>query len=269
MEVLPAFIDETGALNSDIQRQPIYGLGLLLVRDPEKVTDEFLRQHFNFSSERSLQRSKLRGEIQRGELSPTPGELDGLMWSTRHREYKFSEVSTHNIQQYLSLLNLYFSHDCFEFHALLLDRTRPDFSLSRWDNDSWRAYIKLGRELLEHRLNYPYFVLVDFQERPNNASITVESEFCSVEQVKGCVRISSEILVFLQLADVLLGCVSFDWRDTRGFSTPGSKRADAKRNLVSLMRERLSLLAREPLVTEQQSVWETAMPSPFTVSLYC
>ena len=240
-----------------------------MVRDPEKVTDRFYRLHYDFASARGEQRSKLREKIKRGELSPTPHELDRLMWSTRHHEYKFSDVSAHNIQQYLNLLNLYFSRDCFEFHALLLDRTQRDFSLSRWGNDFWLAYVKLGREILEQRLESPAFVLVDFQERPNDALIMVESEFCAVEQVKGCLRASSETQVFLQLTDVLLGCVAFDWRDRAGFYTPNSKRAEAKRNLVSLMKERLSLPALQPIITGQEQVWETATPSPFTVSLYC
>jgi hypothetical protein len=95
----------------------------------------------------------------------------------------------------------------------------------------------------------------------------VESEFCAVEQVKGCLRASSETQVFLQLTDVLLGCVAFDLRDKDGFYSQVSKRADAKRNLVSLMRENLALPTRERIVTEQRPVWETATPSPFTVSL--
>lgn len=268
MKVLPAFVDETGALNSAIQRQPVYGIGLLLVRDPEKVTDGFYRLHYDFASIRAAQRSKLREEIRQGNLSPTHGELDRLMWSTRHHEYKFTDVTHHNLQQYLNLLNLYFSCACFEFHALLLDRSQLEFSLSRWDNDAWRAYVKLGRELLEQRLNSPAFVLVDFQDKPNAASVAVESEFCAVKQVKGCLRVSSETQVFLQLTDVLLGCVAFDLRDKNHFYAQDSKRAKAKRNLVSLMREKLGLIADQPIVTIQQQVWETAAPSPFTVSLY-
>ena len=239
-----------------------------MVRDPEKVTDVFYQSHFRLVSERSARRSELRAEIKRGTLSPTPDDIDRLMWSTRHHEYKFVDVAAHNLREYLNLLNLYFSHDCFEFHALFLDRTRPDFRLSRWNNDPWRAYVELGRELLGRRLKIPAFVLVDFQHRPTTASIMVESEFCAVEQVKGCLRASSETQVFLQMTDVLLGCVAFDWRDKNGFYAPGSRRAEAKRNLVSLMRERLVLPPGEPIVTERRPVWGTVTPSPFTVSLH-
>ena len=268
MKVLPAFVDETGSLSAGVKEQPVYGIGLLLVCDPEKVTDAFFRLHFDFNSEQGGQRSKLRAAIRGGELLPALDDLDRLMWSSRHHEYKFSEVSGHNIQQYLNLLNLFFSYDCFEFHALLVDRTQADFSLSRWGNDSWRAYVNLGRELLERRLGSPAFAIVDYQERPNAASVMVESEFCAVEKVQGCMRASSETQVFLQLADVLLGCVAFDWRDKRGFYAPGSKRAEAKRSLVSLMRERLMLLTGQQMVAVEQPMLETMAPSPFTVTLH-
>ena len=89
-----------------------------------------------------------------------------------------------------------------------------------------------------------------------------------MKQVKGCLRASSETQVFLQLTDVLLGCVAFDLRDKNHFYAQGSKRAEAKRNLVSLMREKLALMTDQQIVTIQQHVWETAVPSPFTVSLH-
>ena len=101
----------------------------------------------NLSTSRAKQRSELRREIKEGMRSPSLSEVDHLMWSTRHQEYKFSDVTSHNLQQYIDLLNLYFSFDCFEFHALLVDRTEPGFSLSQWNNDSWRAYIELGSQL--------------------------------------------------------------------------------------------------------------------------
>ena len=118
------------------------------------------------------------------------------MWSTRHHEYKFSDVTSHNLQHYIDLLNLYFSFDCFEFHALLMDRTEPGFNLSQWNNDSWRAYVELGCELLRRRLNRQSFTIVDLQGQPNGASISVEEAFSSVEKVSGCLRASSETQVF-------------------------------------------------------------------------
>ena len=267
METLPAFVDETGVLTTSIREQPVYGIGLLLVQDPARVTDSFYRLHFNLASSRAKQRSELRKAIKLGNRSPSLSEVDTLMWSARHQEYKFSDVTPHNLQQYIDLLNLYFSFDCFKFHALLVDRSRPGFNLSPWNNDPCQAYVELGCELLRHRLTEKVFAIVDLQGQPKGASISVEQEFSSVELVSGCIRASSETQVFLQVVDVLLGCVQSDWKARHQFYAVGSKRANAKRQLVNLLRRHLELAPEEMMVSESRRVWERGNPSLFTVSL--
>ena len=239
MKVLPAFVDETGVLTTRIREQPVFGIGLLIVNDPGKVTDSFYKLHFDLASQKS--------------------------W---HREYKFSKIARHNLPQYIELLNLYFSFPCFEFHALLVDRTEPSFNLSRWGRNAWEAYISLGRNLLERRLKRPVFAIVDFQSPPKNSSVLVENEFCSVSEVTGCIRASSDSQVFLQVVDVLLGCVQADWRDSNGLYPQSSSRADARRSLVRHMKTSLGVPTDEPMVTYQRPLWETDISSPFTVSLY-
>lgn len=241
MKVLPAFVDETGVLTQSVKEQPVYGLGSLLVKDPGKVTDSFYKLHFNISSGRAAERSRLRKEIKQRERSPTLQEIDHLMWSTRHPEYKFTDVASHNLQGYIDLVNLYFGQDCFEFHALLVDRTDPGFSLAQWNNDPWQAYIALGRELLEYSLRRPAFVIADFQGKPSRSTIGLEDEFCSVEQVKGCVRADSGTMIFLQVVDVLLGCVQADFREQTGFYAADSKRAAAKKTLIDFVRTMLGV----------------------------
>ena len=249
------------------KNQPVYGIGLLLVHDPARVTDSFYKLHFNLASSRAKQRSQLRTEIKQGIRSPSLSEVDRLMWSTRHHEYKFSDVTSHNLRHYIDLLNLYFSFDCFEFHALLVDRTEPGFNLSQWNNDSWQAYVELGCELLRHRLNRHSFAIVDLQGQPKGTSISVEQMFSSVEWVSGCLRASSETQVFLQVVDVLLGCVQADWKDRNGFYAPGSRRAEAKKELVKFIRTKLALPSDEPMVSRQQPIREAVVPSPFTIFL--
>ena len=267
MEVVPAFIDETGVLTQSTKEQPIFGIGLLLVHDPAKVTESFYRLHFSYGSVAAERRSKLREEILKGDRHPSLSELDRLMWSTRHYEYKFSQVSAHNLQHYIDLLNLYFSWDCLEFHALILDRTEPGFSLSQWNNDPWEAYVAVTKDLLERRLSSPVFAVVDLQGQPRSSPVQLEDTLCQAEQVAGCMRASSETQVFLQVVDVLLGCVQADWKEHNGFYKPDSKRGHAKRELVKFLRSKLALSASRPIVSRQERVWETTDPLPFTVTL--
>ncbi len=267
MHVLPVFVDETGVLSNSPSDQPVFGVGFLLVHDPAKVTESFYRLHFDYKSVKNAERKMLRHEVRKGGRSPSINELDIPMRSSRHHEFKFTDVGPHNVQKYVDLLGLYFSYDCFEFHSLLLDKRGTEFNRSRWGKDSWRAYVELGRELLEQRLQTPAFAIVDFQGQPSRSPVGVEDIFCEAEHVAGCIRASSETQIFLQVVDVLLGCVQADWKDLKGLYAPESRRGKAKRDLVNFVRTSLGLLPAEPIVSECQPIWESSRPSPFTVTL--
>ena len=131
MEICPAFIDETGILTGAPRQQPVYGIGILVIPDPRAITDSLYRLHFNFSSDRMAERRNIRKDIQSRDEPPTLQTVDRLMHSTRHHEYKFSEVTRFNLQQYIDLVNLYFSFSEPQFHAMILDRLDPAYSLSR------------------------------------------------------------------------------------------------------------------------------------------
>jgi hypothetical protein len=63
MQVVPAFVDETGVLTGTIKEQPVYGIGLLVIHDPAALTDSFYKLHFSFRSSRTVQRKELRRQI--------------------------------------------------------------------------------------------------------------------------------------------------------------------------------------------------------------
>lgn len=158
------------------------------------------------------------------------------MHSTRHHEYKFTEVSRFNLQEYIDLLNLYFPFPKPQFHALIMDRLDPGYRLSRWDGDTWRAYSDLARELMERQLDRDVFAVVDLQDKPDHSSVYIEDMLCAVPAVKGCLRATSDMSVYLQIVDVLLGCVQFDWKDANGYYGTMSQRAGEKRELVNFVK---------------------------------
>lgn len=268
MDVAPAFIDETGVLRGSLARNPVYGIGLLVVSDPAGLTDSLYQLHFSFKAERSDQRRQLRRSLIREGRSPSADELDRLFWSTRHHEYRFSELHGHNLQEYVDLLNLFFTFRDVEFHALLLDRTRPGFNLAPWGFDEWAAYVALTCELMERSLTRDVFAILDMQEQPKSASFRMEDRICAVPHVAGCLRATSEMSVFLQIVDVLLGCVQFDWRDQRGLYESGSKRAVAKRNLTAFVKSRIGLEAGEAILPQSADFRGITSPIPFTVRLH-
>ena len=265
MEICPAFIDETGILSGPRQRQPVYGIGALVIPETRDITNSLYRLHFNFSAGRMAERQGIRKDIQSRGESLTLQEVDRLMHSTRHHEYKFSEVTRFNLQQYIDLLNLYFTYPEPQFHALILDRLDPEYSLSRWNGDVWWAYADLACELLKQQLDRDVFVIADLQDKPDKSPVYIEDMLGSALRVKGCLRATSDMSVYLQLVDVLLGCVQFDWKDANGYYGTTSQRAGAKRALVNFVKSRLGLRPDEPLLTDGNASRRWDEPSLFTV----
>ena len=265
MEICPAFIDETGILSGPRQQQPVYGIGALVIPDTRDITNSLYRLHFNFSADRMAERQRIRNDIQSRGESLTLQEVDRLMHSTRHHEYKFSEVTRFNLQQYIDLLNLYFTYPEPQFHALILDRLDPEYSLSRWTGDVWRAYADLACDLLKQQLDRDVFAIVDLQDKPDKSPVYIEDMLGSALRVKGCLRATSDMSVYLQLVDVLLGCVQFDWKDANGYYGTTSQRAGEKRTLVNFVKSQLGLRPDEPLLTDGNASRRWDEPSLFTV----
>ena len=265
MEVCPVFIDETGALSESPARQPIYGIGALVIPDTKSITDNLYKLHFNFLSDRMEARGRIRRNVLSRADPPTLGEINRLMRSTRHHEYKFAEITRFNIEHYVELISAYFSFHEPQFHAVMLDRLDPAYSLSRWDGDIWRAYANIAGELLERQIDRDVFAIVDLQGKPSDSPIYLEDVLCSAHRVKGCLRATSDMSVYLQIVDILLGCVQFDMKDANGYYAATSRRAAEKRDLVSFVKGRLGLSAEERILAEGEtfSRWET--PSAFSV----
>ena len=102
------------------------------------------------------------------------------------------------------------------------------------------------------------------QDKPYKSPVYLEDTLCSVRLVKGCLRATSDMSIYLQIVDVLLGCVGFDWKDAKGYYGTTSKRANEKRELVNFVKSRLGLKSGESLSLET-SLSERAAPSRFTV----
>ncbi len=265
MEVCPAFVDETGILSGQRQQQPVYGVGLLVVPEPRVITNSLYRIHFNFGAGQKAERNRLRSEIKSCATLPTMPEIDRLMHSTRHHEYKFSEVTRFNLQQYIDLLNLYFSFPEPQFHALIMDRLDPNYNLSRWGDDAWQAYAGLAQELLERQLDRDVFAIVDLQDKPDQSSVYIEDTLCAVPAVKGCLRATSDMAIYLQIVDLLLGCLQFDWKDANGYYGTESQRAKEKRELVDFVKGRLDVPPGARLLAREASSQKWESPSLFTV----
>ena len=89
---------------------------------------------------------------------------------------------------------------------------------------------------------------MDLQGKPDKSSDHLEEILCSVPHVVGCFRGTSDMSIFLQLVDVLVGCVHFDVRDQMGLYDATSTRGNAKRSLVRFVKGKIGLRLEEPFL---------------------
>ncbi len=259
------FIDETGVLSESANRQPIFGIGVLVVPETKEVTESFYRLHFNFVQDRARRRSEFRGQLASKGASLSLPDVERLMWSSRHHEYKFAEVTHFNVQDYVDLLNLYFSFPGLEFHSIMMNRLDPDANLDKWDNDPWLAYVHTARELLEKRVTRDVFAIVDLQSKPDKSRVHLEDVLCSVGMVKGCLRATSDMSIYLQLVDLLLGCVQYDLKEGMGYNDPTSKRGKAKGQLARFLKAKLGMPREDRFLSDEQPFERWNPQSTFTV----
>ena len=101
------------------------------------------------------------------------------------------------------------------------------------------AYTHFAKKLLEERLTRDVFTIVDLQGEPDKTNVHLEDVLCSVNMVKGCLRATSDMSIYLQLVDLLLGCVQYDLKEQMGYYDSLSKRAKAKANWHNWLRANL------------------------------
>jgi len=261
MQATPCFVDETGTLHEPTQ--PIFAVGALVVRDVATLTDRLHTASLNFNARVREKRKELQRNIR--ECADGKMELrdyQRLLEKTRHHEYKFTGLRDHNIDAYLAILNIAFSGTGTEFHAIVVERTPR--SLQRLGNLAWPAYVGVTATLLKRRLSEPTFVCCDWQTRPKNQNLTLETELCKLDRVVGCLRMTSETSCFLQVVDLLLGVVSFDWRDARGQIAP-SKNAVLRQDLVRFVKKKLGMAPGDRFLKPGSTYFSRRTPMRVTV----
>jgi hypothetical protein len=102
-------------------------------------------------------------------------------------------------------------------------------------------------KMLEGELVRDAFVIADLLSKPAHKAVHLEDALCEATRVKGCVQATSDMSVFLQISDLLLGAVHHDLRNPDGALE--SKRGQAKHNVVAFVKERLGLAKWDPLIS--------------------
>ena len=190
------FIDETGVLTPSAD-QRFFALGLLKIEDTSKLYAQiFLLKNRAYS--RMIQVKKSKGE-------PLPKHLF---------EFKFSAMTKTMLPFYIELINLYFRYPALSFCCLLFDKMNPNLDIPKYFPNVWEAYISYSKMLIQHNVKKEdrICIIADYLGKPNDSTKYFETEVKRMDTVYNACMIESHASLYIELVDVLLGAVTFDYK---------------------------------------------------------
>ena len=116
-------------------------------------------------------------------------------------------------------MDLYFSFPQAAFCAFVVDKQAPGFQIENYFRDIWEAYIGYSR-LLVHKymtLGDEICILADYYSKPRASTKFYEVELAKpndkgANPVFNVCMLESHASMYIQLVDVLVGCVAYDFR---------------------------------------------------------
>lgn len=192
------FLDETGVLYSD-PKQRFFGIGRLEILDVYRFYDELSNLYHKILSRIEAKRRK---QIAKADFK----DFKNLLRNNRRFEFKFNRIDKIGIEDYKELINLYLKHD-LKFVSLIIDTNK--FS----QKDIWQSYIKYTKEVLKINNNdLKQIVVADYLDKPKKSELYFEEEINRLESVVNACRMESDACLFIQVVDVLLGAVVYDYK---------------------------------------------------------
>ncbi len=234
------FIDETGVLSHDPD-QRFFALGLLKCEDTSALYQEL--QIFKNRIEALHNERRLAAN-----LGPRKNGI----------EFKFHDIIDTNKDQYCDLLNLYFRFSALQFSCLILDKDNPDFKANEIFPNAWEAYIGYSNFLAKKSIqsNDQLCIIADFLGKPKSSSKFYEIELRKLPNIYNVTFLESHASLFIQIVDVLVGSVVFDFRRNR---QPHLKHNQAKGKVADFLKQKLGLTSMAIDVTLSDpsfSIWE-------------
>ena len=181
-----AFIDESGTLAHD-KEQVFFSIGLMLVEDTSRITQEL-----------SLIREQAIAELN--------AKASGF-------EFKFNRITRRSKDYYKRLIDTVLSHPV-KVRIFVLDKTDKNLDLEKHFKSTWDAYIEYAKFLIKNNVkeDSPCIVVMDYLCKPANHPKFIESELRSLPVVLNATMLESECANLIQLIDVIVGCVTYEFR---------------------------------------------------------
>lgn len=233
------FIDETGVLAHD-PNQPFFGIGLLLIEDTSAFYEELNALKTSIISQLALEKQQQNQSAKGTDF-----------------EFKFNWINNSNYKFYFELINLYFRYSSFKFCCLVIDKQNPKVDVKSFFPDSWTAYIRFSSLLIQSNIkseDEKVCVVADYLGKPKAHHLYYEPEIKKIKNVYNATVIESHASLFVQVVDVLIGCVVYEFKENR-YQLGGNK---VKKAVCDHLKKKLNK-------TSLSSGFTTSTPSYFSI----
>jgi hypothetical protein len=240
-----AFIDESGNLASE----RYFGIGMLLIEDAGALYDAIRPFYERARDIAKAQKEKtVTDYLQNSKYE----ELAAITKASRGFELKFKYVNFTNNAIYAELLRKYLTLPACRFSAIVVDRQDEDFKPREIFANPWSMYLSYSALLLAGNMNNldtcAICVLADDLTKPKSISTTFEDalRLRIAQKLKqdGCdrkifnvTRLESHSSLMLQLVDILLGAVLYDFKKASGLIS--EKLGQRQEMVVKVLRDTL------------------------------
>lgn len=205
MKNLFGFMDETGVLSSD-PLQKFFALGLLklestscLFEEVKKLKDRHHKKGTNF-------------------------------------EFKFTNIKKDSdLSIHQELIDICLGMSDFYFSSIVLDKNK----LVLEPDSTWDLQIKLAKKHIKNAVkrDEQIVVIADYLSKPNG-SVYFEDELNRSRKVFNACMLESHSSVFIQIVDILIGCVVYSYKMKDGLVSTATPKAQ----LVGYLESKLNIL---------------------------
>lgn len=204
MKNLFGFIDETGVLSND-PNQRFFALGILKLENTSSLFEDIKKLKDRYKKSKGF-------------------------------EFKFTGIKKDSdLKLHKELIDICFSHPEFSFACIVVDKQNPNHILN---TTTWDMQLELAKKHIKSNVKQgeKIAIIADYLSKPNNSDKYFEDELNKLNKVFNACMIESDSSVFVQIVDILIGCIVYSYKIDHNLS---ATKNTPKGKLVSYIEEKL------------------------------
>lgn len=235
-----------------MKRDRFFGTGLLVIKNVGDMGDKLNK---NSQPARTLKKQQKNSQVERLLAAGKQDEVINLLRNSQRFEMKFDTVRPPTQTYYERMIDIFLSDPDNRFSAMVVDKQNPQFDINGIE-DTWETYTKYAAKLLAKEMkNLPQdklCIIVDEISRPRTKPLSLEDTLLSklrneisndpsidFDNVFGALSIESHSNFLMQLSDLLIGAVMYDFKEKFHMNT--AKTQAKKEGLVLKIRNTLGV----------------------------